>query len=25
MVDVIAAFAVTVNAARRDYNMGGPA
>jgi hypothetical protein len=25
MVDVIAAFAVTVNAARRDYNVGGPA
>jgi hypothetical protein len=25
MVDVIAAFAVTVNAARRDYNLGGPA
>jgi hypothetical protein len=25
MVDVIAAFAVTVNAARRDYGAGGPA
>ena len=25
MIDVIAGFSVTINAARRDYNVGGPA